>query len=265
MFLDNTITNKNASSGGKMNKKGLLAIISGCLLALGTTIRADEFTDNFRSHMNDKALDALAQDLGAVMGGGSFHQGKALGFPIGFDVGVHVPVVGVQNDNKILDDDGSTFAAVWGQAELGLPGNINVIGRAGQLFDADMIGGGLRYGLLDPSLPGLPSLSVSALYGQMEHDFFDLETWSANAVLSVDFPFIHPYVGGGFDKTTLDPTSTAFLTVPATVSRSLEGEATGYRVEAGINLSLIPFTYINAGVGLANGKRMIHGGAGIKF
>ncbi len=241
-------------------------LISSLLLTTSfSSLRADDFSDNFQAHLNQTALDSLTKDLGALMGGGSFHQGNALGFPIGFDVGVHVPVVGLGSDNEILRDNDSAIAALWGQAEVGLPAKLNVIGRVGKLADADMLGGGLRYGILNPSVPGLPALSISALYGQMEHDFFDLTTLSANAVLSVDFPFIHPYIGVGYDQSKLDPTSDAFAGVPASVSRDLEGEADGYRAEAGVNLSVIPFTYINLGAGLANGKKMYHAGAGVRF
>ena len=243
----------------------LRVITIGILIFPFSALRADELKNNFQANIDQTSLNALANDIGAVMGGGSFHEGKALGFPLGFDVGVHVPVVGIQSDNKILKDDVSTVQALWGQAEVGLPGRINVIGRVGKLYDANLIGGGLRVGLLTPSVPAVPALSVSALYSKLKHDFIDLSTLSVNAVVSIDLPFIHPYVGVGYDRTKLEPTAAAFVIVPASVSRNLEGKADGYRAEAGINLSIIPFTYLTLGGGLANGRKMVHAGAGVRF
>lgn len=247
-------------------KKSLSLFFAGITLAMfATPLRADDLSNNLTANINQQSLDVLAKDLGALMGGGSFHQGKSLGFPLGFDIGAHVPVVGLHDDDVILRDDGSTLQAVWGQAEIGLPGKINLIGRYGKLLDANMIGGGLRFGLFSPSVPGIPALSVSGLYSKMTHDYLDLNTISVNAVLSLELPFIHPYLGGGYDHTKLEPTAQAFSGAPVGVSRSLEGSANGYRVEAGINVSLLPFTYLTLAGGLANGQKMYHAGAGVKF
>lgn len=218
---------------------------------------ADDLSNNFTANSNGPAMDALAKDLGALMGAGSFHHGKALGFPIGFDFGVHVPVVSLKDENVVLKDDGSTAQALWGQAEVGLHGRINMIGRLGTFEDANMVGAGLRYGFFRPVLPGFPSASITVLWGEMDHDFFELETISINAVMSMDLPFVHPYLGGGYDMTTLNPKDS--------VNAASDGEAKGYRVEGGINVSVFPFTYFNLGVGLANGERLYHVGAGAKF
>jgi len=226
---------------------------------------ADEFSNNFQSFLNETSLNALAEDLGTLMGGGSFHQGKTVGFPVGFDLGVHVPILEVQSDNKILTDDGARAHALWAQAEVGLPGKINILGRVGSLYDADLYGGGVRYALLNPSLPGSPSFSLGALYSVADHDYFDLETYSFNAVLSVDFPFIHPYLGGGYDKSKLEPKDPALAGVPPNGPRDVEGRADGFRLETGVNFSVIPFTYFNFGIGIANSAPLYHLGGGVKF
>lgn len=235
------------------------------VLSLVVPAAADDFENNFTANLNQMALDELSKDIGAAMGGGSFHTGKALGFPLGFDVGVHVPVIGVSDDNLILKDDGSTTNAMWGQVEAGLPANLNLIARAGKFHDADLIGGGLRYGILSPSLPGLPSISISGIYSALDHDFFKAKTYSANLALSFAIPVIHPYIGGGYDFTEVDPQAAAFVGAPVAVSRNLEGDSGGYRAEVGVNLSIIPFTYITLAAGMANGQEMYHAGAGVKF
>ncbi len=248
-----------------MNLRRLTLICAAVILFSPYRLYADNFKNNFKANLDEKTLDALTKDLGALNGSGSFHTGKALGFPIGFDVGVHGTAIKVNKDDLILKDDSSRAMAGLGQVEIGLPMKINIIGRGGKVDTAKLVGGGLRFGILSPSLPGLPALSITGLYDRLDHDYFKVTTWSANAVLSIDFPLIDPYIGGGFDSSTLDLKDPAFEGVPAAVSRSLDGKANGSRVEAGVNLHLIPFTYLNLGAGLANGQAMYHAGAGVKF
>lgn len=250
-----------------MKRRHQWLLLASVFFSLGfsKTLRADDFSNNFTANLNQTAIDALAKDMGAIVGAGSFHEAKALGFPLGFDVGVHVPVVGVKNENKILRDDGSSAHAVWGQAEVGLPGKLNVIGRYGKMEDAKMIGGGLRLGIINPIGPGMPALSLTGLYSAVDHDYFEAQVLSANLVFSMDLPIIHPYIGAGYDHTTLDPTDLAFVGAPAGTSTSLDGSANGYRVEAGVNLTIIPFTYLTLGGGITNGEKLYHAGAGVRF
>ncbi len=247
-------------------RKNITASLAGMMIAgLSSFIQADEIKNNFHSHMNQVAIDALTQDLGALVGGGTFHTGKALGFPVGFDVGVHVPIVTFQNDDAIMNDDGSSLAAVIGQVEAGLPGKVNLIGRFGSLADGKIYGGGLRYGILKPSVPGLPSLSVSGLYNKFIHDYVELVNYSANAVLSLDLPIVHPYIGVAYDSNKLEATDKAYVGAPLLAPANLESDESGYRAEVGVNLSIIPFTYVTLGAGLANGREIYHVGAGINF
>jgi hypothetical protein len=226
---------------------------------------ADDLEDNFKVNLNQPAIDALTKDVGSVLGGGSFHTGKALGFPVGFDIGVHAVAVGVRDENVILKDDTDLVGAAYAQAEVGLPARINVIGRYGSVGDADIYGGGLRVGLLKSSVPGIPSISLSGLYTTLDHEFVVVETYSVNAALSFDLPIVHPYVGAGYDMTSLEVQDKAYEGVPAGIPRGIDSEESGYRVEAGVNLSIIPFTYITLAAGLANGQEMYHAGLGVNF
>jgi len=226
--------------------------------------RADEFSDNFQDHLNEGALKRLSEDLGSLLGGGSFHSGKTLGFPFGIDVGVHVPIVGIQKENRILSDNGSTAYAVWEQVEIGLPGRLNLLGRIGQVYEANAYGGGVRLGVMKSEDLSKMSLSLGVLYHRLEHDFFKQDTLSLNAVFSLGFPFVHPYLGGGYDRSELDPKPRAFLGQSNSPIQNTT-KVDGYRVELGMNISVIPFTYINVGLGLANNHEMIHLGAGVKI
>ena len=224
------------------------------LLSFLPALHADEFSNNLAANLNGSAMDALSEDVGAVVGAGSFHSGETLNFPLGFDIGFHAAGVNVSDDNKILKDDDSLAVAGFVQAEVGLPLKLNVIGRYGKLYDADVYGGGLRWGIIDSSTIGMPSIAISALYNKIGHQVIDGSVINANLALSFDVPIIHPYIGVGYDWTKLE-----------VKSLPVEGDATGYRVEAGINLSIIPFTYITLGGGLANGQKMGHAGFGVRF
>lgn len=231
------------------------------LLVSSAHVWADDIDNNFSS-LTQSSLDAFTQDFGAAIGAGSFHTGKALGFPLGFDVGAHVGAVGVQDEDGVLKDDGSTLISKWVQAEVGLPARLNVILRGGKIEDANAYGGGLRLGLLKSAVPGIPSISLTGLYTKSDHDLFDADTISANAVLSFAVPFIHPYVGVGYDHTKIDVSDDPAN--PAGI-RGLDATEGVTRVEAGVNLSLIPFTYLTLGGGIANGEKLLHGGFGVQF
>jgi len=244
-----------------------ITTLTGLTLIFSATsaLWADGISNNISANINQTALNAFAKDVGSLMGGASFHQGKALGFPLGIDVGVHGVGIVLQDKDAILRDDHANAGAGWVQAEVGLPANINLIARGGKFDDAKMYGGGLRVGLFTPPVPLLPAVSVSALYDKLNHDYVDAHTWSANAVVSVDVPFIHPYLGVGWDHTNLKPTDRAFNEAPTGTSRDLNASVSGYRGEIGVNISVIPFTYLTLAAGLTNSKAMYHAGLGAKF
>jgi hypothetical protein len=213
---------------------------------------ADHFSDNFADHTDSKSLEALTRDLGALMSAGSFHDGKALGFPLGLDIGGHVSFLDVDPENRILRDNGSTEQSQAIQLVYGLPKRINLIARVGAIENADVVGGGLRWGVIKSDTMAAPSVALSVLYNRAEHELFEANQFSGNLVASFDVPFIHPYVGAGLDRTELD-------------GGGRTTKQNGYRVEAGINLSVIPFTYLTAGGGIANGRKMGHLGLGVRF
>ena len=239
--------------------------VAGLMLFFSTAARADHISNNISANLNHTALDAFAKDVGSLVGGGSFHQGRSLGFPLGVDVGGHGVAVDLQDHDTILRDDGSRAESGFVQAEVGLPAKLNLILRGGQFENAKVYGGGLRVGVFTPPIASLiPSVSVSALYDKLNHDYVDADVWSANAVVSVDVPFIHPYLGVGWDWTKLTPTDRAFDAAPSGTAR-IDSKVHGYRGEVGVNLSVIPFTYINLAVGSTNSKAMYHAGLGLRF
>ena len=191
-----------------------------------------------------------------------FHQGKALGFP-GFDIGIHVPARKVSADNEIVKAAGiDTFMFPALQAEIGLPAKIDVLARYMGYAGSNLIGVGGRYGIFKGSLPLMPSLSVQGMYTMLDVNAdankFKANTMSVAAVASFNIPVVDPYVGLGFDSTSVEPDSS--LSLPG-----MKGSASNYRLEAGINLSLFPLTYLQLGGVLINSDLSYTAGLGVKF
>jgi len=249
----------------RQNMKKLMLMVILMFFVAGRGFSAsffDEFTSNLTgaTSLIQKNLDSFAADLGAVIGGAACHQGKALGFP-GFDVGIHISGKSVSDDNKIVKAAGlDAIALPMLQAEIGLPGKLDLIGRYVAYSGANMTGLGIRYGLLKENIPLFPSISVQVLYNNLDvksdANKFKAATISAAGVISFNIPIVDPYVLVGMDSTTITPDSSI---------TSLTGSASGVRAEAGINLSLVPFTYLHIGGGFVNGGMGYNMGLGIKF
>lgn len=226
----------------------------------------DEFANNLTGVQEtvQKNLDYFAQDLGILIGGGAFHQGKSLGFP-GFDISVHVPAKKVNTENQIVkaaNIDTILFPVL--QAEIGLPSKIDIIARYMSYAGSGMVGVGARYGILKGSLPAFPSISVQAVYNMLNASAgankFKATTASIAAVGSLNLPVINPYFGIGLDSTSVEPD--ALIAMPQS---GMKGNASTVRAEAGINLSMIPFTYVQLGGTIVNGEIGYIIGIGVKF
>lgn len=238
--------------------KKITAVLMFSLIS--TTVFAANPFEKFAENLAQAPLDSLAKDLGAVIGGGSFHSGKTLGFP-GFDISARVAGKTVNNDNTIVKDSGNS-SIMWpaAQIELGLPFNIDLLGRYMIIQDASMTGIGIRSCLYKSTLPGIPSLSIqgmsSSLNCNVTDNKFTSTTLSAAAIMSFNIPVIDPYIGVGIDQTELKPDSTL---------STLKGTASGTRIEGGINLSLFPLTYFQIGFGMVNSDLTYTAAFGIKI
>jgi len=227
----------------------------------------DKFKDQLSgvtTQIAQKNLDNFAKDLGGLMGGASFHAGKTLGFP-GFDVGAHIAARKISEDDAIIKTAGidNVFLPVI-QLEIGLPAKIDLIGRYIAYADATMVGGGLRYGIISNSCPGLPSLSVQALYHTLNVasgvNKLTATNYCAMAMTSFNIPIVDPYLGIGMDSTSVEPDSSVPLP-----SSGMKGSASSVRIEGGINMTLFPFTYIQIGGTLIAGNLDYNAGLGVKF
>jgi opacity protein-like surface antigen len=246
-------------------KNTLILVMLLCIVSM-PVFASDPF-NNFQAlvagggSVVQKGLDSMATDMGALLGGGSYHSGQSLGFP-GIDIGIHMPTKNVSSDDTIVKSAGaSSIMLPMVQVEIGLPAQIDLIGRYSSVLNATLIGYGLRYGVYKPSVPGLPSIAVQAVMTNLnvtdDANKFKASNTSVNATLSFEhLPLVTPYAGVGFDSSDVTPDSTI---------SNLKGTASGSRIEAGINLSLFPFTYIQIGAQMAGGSTDGTFGLGVQF
>jgi hypothetical protein len=224
----------------------------------------DEFKNKITgvtAEVAKKNLDNLAKDLGPLLGGGSFHRGKVLGIP-GFDVGLHVPYRPISDDNVIVKGAGlDNVLLPVVQAEIGLPAKFDLLVRYAGYQDSSVVGAGLRYGIIKDSLPGIPALSVQSVYNGLTVDTgvnkLKATTITTAVVTSINFAVVEPYLGLSYDMTSVEPDSTFGV--------GEKGAYSGARVDAGINLQLLPLTYIQIGASSAAGLVGYTFGLGIKF
>ena len=243
------------------------AAVAAVLVSMTVSLFAANPFDEFRNQLVSQGtavaqerLDSFTKDLGAVMGGGSYHQGESLGI-LGFDVGVQVPVKKVDDQDVIIKQSSlDSIALPILQVEKGLPMDIDIIARFTTFQSATMFGVGVRYGLFKSDIPGLPGISLQAIYNKLDvsADLNKLSatTISADAVVSIGLPIITPYLGVGIDKTEVTPDSTIV---------DLKGTAQTTHIEGGVNLALIPFTYIKIGATMIDGSMGYDAGLGVKF
>jgi hypothetical protein len=227
-------------------------------MSVATVVFAGSPFDQLSANLVQGPLDSLAKDLGALIGGGTYRSGKTIGFP-GLDVSARVVSKTVTSGNKIAKDSGSD-SLMWPalQVELGLPMNIDFIGRYMFIENTTMTGLGVRSCLYKSTLPGVPSLSIQGMYNSLKCTVtgsnFSATTLSAAAMMSFNIPVIDPYIGVGTDQTELKPDAS-----------DLKGTASGTKIEAGINLTVFPMSYLQIGIAVASSEMLYNASLGLKF
>lgn len=246
------------------------ALLCAALLAAVSAVPAGATADpyaGFQQFADAGSLKPFTRDLGGLLGGATFHDGRSLGFS-GFDVGARYSAqfYPSKGDNIMRNNGVRSFGLPWVQAEIGLPFKIDGFIRGISYQGVTVSGGGIRYGLYSPSdKPWTPQVLVSALGDTVVHQSFSASHFGANLVASAGTPFFLPYVGAGFDRTRLVVRSS--LLDPAlngTNVTTFEG-----RYTAGVTLK--PkikdnrFTYVNVAYVLAHGQSGAEAGLGVRF
>jgi opacity protein-like surface antigen len=246
-----------------MNKtaKVLVALVITC--AFTTSVLKANIFDDFKNTLQEQYMKPFARDIGGLIGGADFHTGKTAGFP-GFDIALYGNVqTEPEPDNEILKQaDVDVFGAPMLVATVGLPYNFEVVARGAGYAGVTMIGGGLRWGIIQgKSL--LPDVKIGGFYDVLDHDVLKMQHLSASISASFDWPMITPYVGIGVDQTKLETKVASVAGV--TVNPGAEVTVTEPRVTVGANLNILPLIYVFGGYSWMHGASAFQGGAGIKF
>ena len=217
----------------------------------------------FSQFADTGSLRPFARDLGGLLGGATFHDGRSLGFS-GFDVGARYSAqfYPSKGDNIMRNSGVRSFGLPWVQAEIGLPFKIDGFIRGTSYQGLTVSGGGIRYGVFSPSdKPWTPQVLLSGVGHSVVHQGFSASHFGADVVVSAGTPAFLPYVGAGFDRTRLvvrssiaDPTQNG-----ASVTTT-EG-----RFTAGVRLKPYQFTYVSVAYVMAHGQSGAEAGLGVRF
>jgi len=228
--------NRRFQLAGKPSRTAAFAAL-GALGALGN-VQAQSFDTLER--LSADQFEALVANLGAATNYKAVAPGEPLGL-IGFDLGVGLSVT--ESDDELFELAGSDATDAVDSLLLprlhvhkGLLGGVDVGAFIGAIADTDLtlIGVEGRYAVLQGTV-ATPSLGVRlAATRLMGADELDLESYSAELVLSKGFVMFTPYAGVGIVRTVGDATEVDDL---EEVSLNEEKLFLGLNVNLGINLT----------------------------
>ena len=243
-------------------KSTLLAVVFSALSVLSAWAG---FSD-FKNLVTNDDLKPFARDIGGMLGANPAHSGRSLGFP-GFDVGIKAGgMLKVDKDDNLLKAaDLKKFGMPWIQAELGLPFKLDGFIRGFSYGGLTMVGGGLRYGLLNVTdLPLTPQLTATVMANTLSYSQFSATHIGGDLTVSVKALIVEPYLGVGVDRTKVEVKSVGL----GNVSGVKDGDTavgTAPRITLGLNLKPLPLVYIHAGYTLIKSASGFETGVGIRF
>jgi len=214
----------------------------------------------------EQALEPLTGDLGSCLGGGLYGPVKNGGLT-GFDVGLRTSFAGISGDTKkniTTLKDKSYIPAGWLYISKGLPFiGIDVFARVASIKigssdeSIDLFGAGLEYTVIEDKLiKPVPGVSVLAAVNTLSVTGVAAKTVSVAATVSKKLPFITPFATFAVDKTEMD--------IDLDDLGNVKPEKTTNRILIGLELRLIPFTYINIAASKAGSETGFQLGLGIK-
>lgn len=239
-----------------------------CVLCVGVSfLNADRF-GKFRDEIaarteteKEKLLNVFCEDIAAAIAQTSFHQaGTLAGTLPGFDIGLHTGYKNIHKENTILKAaDVNAILLPLAQMEIGIPGiDLDLILRYTALDKSSLLGGGFRYGILK-TIPF--DLTALLLYNKLSagDNKFGATVITGSVGLNFNVHVISPYLALRVDSAEL---------IPDISITTQKGKATLTRIDAGVNLGLLPFTYLNLGGAyiIASESSMAYrAGLGVKF
>ena len=225
-------------------KKLLLVCVGLFFFALPVSA---SMSSDFKDHYRANGLSAYNRDIASLLGQADFHTGKGTTFP-GFDIGGTVTAVKTSGNNFSKKN---YFYAPFIMAEKELPFlGLGVAARGTSYDGFDSIGGGLKW----HQTVAIVHLSASAFYDHYKTDSYDGNHYSVSASASVNVLFATPYVGIGYDYSSLDAKDFHKKTNDDVV-----------RYTAGVNLHPLPLFYVYGAYTYSKYNHGFQGGVGINF
>jgi hypothetical protein len=216
----------------------------------------------------EEEVDAILKFFNSLVGGGMFHTAD-LHSVAGLDVGLRGVVANVPEKFKDLPvfSEENLLGLAFLHGSIGLPANFELFGRffyfplgANQDLNVDppraadsrggitLIGGGLRYGLLQRT--GIPKVTLMGTYHAVlvpdEFDFGTVGTLSFKAVASHALPIFTLFVAGGIDFTRLK-LNDEFLDGESFTETTPHGTV-------GVKVSVLPLVHVNASYSISEFK-----------
>lgn len=227
-----------------------LMIILFALSFLALPVRADMNSD-FRDHFDIDALASYNRDLAILMGQADFHTGKATTFP-GFDIGGTMAAVRTSSDNFSSED---YFYAPFITAETQLPIlNLGIAARGTTYNGFKSIGGGLKW----HQTIAVVNLSAAVFYDRYTADYYEGDHYSASASASTSLLIFTPYIGVGYDYSSLKLKDMGALS-------GKKSDDDVIRYTAGVNVHPIPFLYVYGAYTYSKYNHGFQGGIGLNF
>lgn len=247
---------------GESMRTLLAAVLLGSACACAAAAAPDPYA-GFEQYADGGSLKPFTRDLGGLLGAGTFHNGRSLGFS-GFDVGARygMQFAPSKGDTVMRDKGVKAFGLPLVQAEIGLPFKIDGFIRGVSYQGLTVAGGGLRYGLFSPSdKPWTPQVLVTGVGHSVVHQQFSASHFGASVVCSIGSTRVTPFAGAGFDRTRLVVRSS--LLDPALDGKN--ATTLESRFTAGVNLKPYQFTYLSLAYTLAHGRSGADAGVGVRF
>jgi hypothetical protein len=183
-----------------------------------------------------------------------------LGFSAGVDAALQTHPA---NDDLIMTKVGvKDFGLPLLHVAVGLPYNVDVMAHGLGAEGVTIFGGGLRYGVYKSGIltPFLPSVVLAGNGDDVSADQFSATHYSFDATASWDLPFINPFIGVGYDHTTVEALKSD---IPGQAGLSAGGE--GSRLAVGADLKPLPFVRVRGAYMLLHGIPAVLANVGVTF
>ncbi|MFH0948132.1 MAG: DUF6588 family protein [Elusimicrobiota bacterium] len=250
--------------------KKFFSAVAICCFIFSYGFSATPDFDTLINKLGKEYVEPLAKDMGSVLAGGMFRSGRTLATIPGIDVGIRASLaLKPSADDEILKTSmgDEMFGLPFIQLSKGLPKRFELTLRGfPETQGIKMLGVGVKYGIMEREI-AVVKLGLSAMYSynQLQHSNFKATTNSFAGIFSVKVPVVEPYLGFAIDSTKLETDFTVVELAGASFPTNVNVSVSQPRYVAGLNFSLIPFTYINVAGTYAVDHYGVDFGLGLSF